>query len=490
MWYSQNTLSPPLTSLSATGIGGVGLSRYTNMENYRTPGYANYVNGGHQGMRTAPNPYYPPNQYAPYSTRDQTYSSGMTMPHTEPHRAEGPPFLETKVLKKVATSRQELQPDLSANFQKGFFQVDDKWTCYRRNYFHVACSFILKNHLAESPLYLTMNHQLEPIVSFSVSISAKTASGSSQESEPRGLVQHTPKRNKESESTPERHLLQPASPQAFHHNGALNMPASAYSGNQVSAPGAYGSFDGSAQQSIPTSYTFERIQFQKATANNGKRRAQQQYFHIVVELSASIRSHGREQWVLIATKESEPVVVRGRSPGHYKDNVRRDSQTSMDPDCRGGGGGSDGSSISYPNSTSQSTGMEWTYTGRGHHYHSSGTNYRQHVPSEDSPPSAASSTTLTGSPDEADFALSDPDALKSPGVFNFDRTRLTSPSDTADEPFFTFDRSAVSRKRPLEDDSADEGSPYRIGQPFSDGIASHAFELPHLARTKALCVRG
>ena len=123
------------------------------MENYRTPGYANYVNGGHQGMRTSPNPYCPANQYAPYSARDHTYSSGMTMPHTELHRAEGPPFLETKVLKKVATARQELQPDLSANFQKGFFQVDDKWTCYRRNYFHVACSFILKNHLAEGPLY-------------------------------------------------------------------------------------------------------------------------------------------------------------------------------------------------------------------------------------------------------------------------------------------------------------------------------------------------
>jgi meiosis-specific transcription factor NDT80 len=50
----------------------------------------------------------------------------------------------------------------------------------------------------------------------------------------------------------------------------------------------------------------------------------------VVELSADVSRTGESpHWVKIATKQSEPVVVRGRSPGHYKDNERRDSTASM-----------------------------------------------------------------------------------------------------------------------------------------------------------------
>ncbi len=75
-----------------------------------------------------------------------------------------------------------------------------------------------------------------------------------------------------------------------------------------------------ASQPTATSHTFERIQFKNATANNGKRRAQQQYYHLKAELWADIRQdHTRMPvWVKVAHRVSNPVVVRGRSPSHYK----------------------------------------------------------------------------------------------------------------------------------------------------------------------------
>ncbi|KAK5310742.1 hypothetical protein LTR93_011951 [Exophiala xenobiotica] len=100
--------------------------------------------------------------------------------------------------------------------------------------------------------------------------------------------------------------------------------------------GSSGSFFSHSTNAIPTTYTFERVQFQKATANNGKRPGKQQYSLLVVVLSAILaRTPGTEDWVAIATKESEPMVVRGRSPGKYKDNVGGQS-TSMGSD-RGSG---------------------------------------------------------------------------------------------------------------------------------------------------------
>ena len=77
--------------------------------------------------------------------------------------------------------------------------------------------------------------------------------------------------------------------------------------------------DGSSEAS-ETLLSFERLQFKHATANNGKRRASQEYFAILVEVWAKIRSIS-EPWTLIATRKSAPVVVRGRSPGHYSAGI-------------------------------------------------------------------------------------------------------------------------------------------------------------------------
>jgi meiosis-specific transcription factor NDT80 len=263
--------------------------------------------------------------------------------------ADAPPFHETNILLPIVAGSQAIKPEIHAKIHKGFFQVDDKWTCYRRNYFSVSCSFSL-HPWTRAPLYLKISDQTtERILKFSMCISAVV---NAQYGEIRELVQHTPKRDKQSERKPGKVVLQPCqppSPLLLNHSAttsgggqhafALNSQSAALSVDYSS------SYTGAPQQSQPpTQHTFERIQFQKATANNGKRRAQQQYYNLVVELYAEITNpnNGSEtQWMKIARKLSHPMVVRGRSPGHYKDG-RRDSSTSMGPDG-GNGGYGDGS---------------------------------------------------------------------------------------------------------------------------------------------------
>ncbi|KAL4998074.1 hypothetical protein BDV10DRAFT_194722 [Aspergillus recurvatus] len=264
--------------------------------------------------------------------------------------ADAPPFHDTTPIHTVISGNQIVRAEIGAKIHKGFFQVDDKWTCYRRNYFSISCSFSFHQG-AQGPFYLKYEGRTERIHQFSMSISAIV---NEQHNEVRELVQHTPKRDKQSERPPQRVVLQPTqnpgmvsslgSTSTTAQHGFPLMSQSAGIGME------YGSTYGGAPQQPqpPTQHTFERIQFQKATANNGKRRAQQQYYNLVVDLYAEISNQlGSTEWVKIARRLSYPMVVRGRSPGHYKDG-RRDSSTSMGPDGGSGGAGDGGGDAVLP----------------------------------------------------------------------------------------------------------------------------------------------
>ncbi|KAJ9246453.1 hypothetical protein DTO207G8_8953 [Paecilomyces variotii] len=251
-----------------------------------------------------------------------------------------PPFHSTNVIHSIVTPSHSIKPEIQARIHKGFFQVDQKWTCYRRNYFSLSCSFSLPGWAPNTPLYIQLpNHTTEPIHSFSMSISAIV---NAQDGEVRELVQHTPKRDKQSETRPGKVTLQPQPVPSLLGHGSATGLCLGTSSRSVNMSMDFGSPYATVGQSSqpPTQHTFERIQFQRATANNGKRRAQQQYYNLVVELYAEVPSPlgstADTQWVKIARRISEPMVVRGRSPGHYKDG-RRDSSTSMGPDGRTGG---------------------------------------------------------------------------------------------------------------------------------------------------------
>ncbi|KAJ2549205.1 hypothetical protein EV175_004535 [Coemansia sp. RSA 1933] len=178
---------------------------------------------------------------------------------------------------------------------RGFFLSDNDWTCYRRNYFQVSSTFAMvgANGPVSNPecpcLVVTNDTGSTRIVRrFLVGISAQV-SGTTVDKKTVKLVQHTPKRDKGPQNTPE--------PQPIQATDSISQSALGISTNSI---------------------CFERLQFKTATANNGKRRAAQQYYELMVELLADCDDGTR---VVVAQSKSSPIVVRGRSPGHYADGA-------------------------------------------------------------------------------------------------------------------------------------------------------------------------
>lgn len=223
-------------------------------------------------------------------------------------QVEAPPFDDTTVLHTIVAEcggqYQTVKPDVQAKMGRGPFPAEGKWTCYRRNYFAVTCGFGLNPWPPTASLYIRYPDQtLEPIRGFSMAISAIV---NGQYGETRELVQHTPKRDKQSERKPGRVVLQPAPPPSFTATSTVNGNLSGFPLGSQSMDYS-SSYAGTPQPcQPPTSHVFERIQFQKATANNGKRRAQQQYYNLVVELYAEVASSvpGETEWIQIARRHS------------------------------------------------------------------------------------------------------------------------------------------------------------------------------------------
>jgi hypothetical protein len=240
-----------------------------------------------------------------------------------------PPLNATEVINNLqAADGQVITPEIFAKIDKGFFLVESDWTCYRRNYFSLSCSFTLQPTIPNGPIYLILPGSQRPIINgFAMSIAAVSDSRDGKSIE---LIQHSPKRDKGPQEKPPRVNLSPrpyAQYSIYRNDNGLGGGRSMYNGTFAQLLN---------QQNIEA--TFERIQFKNATANNGKRRATQQYYHLLVELLANIGQGPQEQWVKIAVRISAPMVVRGRSPGHYQ-SERRGSNASSGP---GGTGGVDG----------------------------------------------------------------------------------------------------------------------------------------------------
>jgi meiosis-specific transcription factor NDT80 len=264
-----------------------------------------------------------------------TIGGGLTspIPGQHDHNANGlgvnhagPPLGETQLLHQLTSADGHMvRPEIHARVDKGFFLSDRDWTCYRRNYFSVICSYSLMPTTHSLPLYLrrSATSQPEHILAFAMCISAVVDAPGGKTVE---LVQHTPKRDKGPQHRPAKIKLspQPAGGMAFAATSSSPVIQQQHGEHEYTFPQQ----TSQQQQHIAV---FDRIQFKSATANNGKRRAAQQYYHLIVELyadvgSASGSTPGQNNpdagWVKIAYRISAPMVVRGRSPGHYADERR------------------------------------------------------------------------------------------------------------------------------------------------------------------------
>jgi len=290
--------------------------------------------------------------------------AGMTCSSTPDNRSqESPPFLEQETIQEIFCDGHTVQAQIEAKIEKGFFYSSDNcWTCYRRNYFSVQCSYSLSPYPSSRPLYLSESGQKshQPIQALGICLSAAVDGPSGKTIE---LVQHTPKRDKGPQNPIHITKLSPTPPGPKQlHNLALphGFPIDTFGRNtaQQAQPPPFLPLQGvdhhdisheqaqhstySSNQPLSTAHqhTFERIQFKSATANNGKRRAQQQYYHLIVELWADVRgAHDKEaKWKKIAQRISHQVVVRGRSPSHYQNEGPQTTST------RGGPSGASGTS--------------------------------------------------------------------------------------------------------------------------------------------------
>lgn len=269
---------------------------------------------------------------------------------------------------------------IHAFIEKGFFDNSStkEWTCYRRNYFALACYFLLDPPLGPTDqIHAYVNGKKEAIVAFGMKLSAVIADGTGTPGKPIELVQHTPKRDSGPKSRIEIVKVSPALDHEHRHSASFSnrelgdyqtglvprgpylplqaepdpVPAAASnsSSNYTTMPPP-NSGNGGTPSGLQTRHVFDRIQFKQATANNGKRRASQQYFQLIVELFADVRQHGATEprWVKVCLRTSEKIVVRGRSPSHYQgENGGR------------GGGGSGGGS------RAGSAGPSFPYSGSG-----------------------------------------------------------------------------------------------------------------------------
>ena len=93
---------------------------------------------------------------------------------------------------------------------------------------------------------------------------------------------------------------------------------------------------------VPMNHTWPRNQFRAATQNNGSRRTEQQFYHVVVELMVEVIVDGSPESFVVASVISEPLVVRGRCPLSFKPkdgHTRHPDRKGRKPPRDGGGHG-------------------------------------------------------------------------------------------------------------------------------------------------------
>lgn len=251
---------------------------------------------------------------------------------------------------------QIIKPSIHARMEKGFQMINGFWTCYRRNYFETTCAYDLAPVSPGGRIFL----RGKQVQAFGMGIAAAVEDSEASYDVQRtvDILQFTPKRDNTHRrelkivklwpglplnTFPPSHRLQyypgTARPSAYVPQLPFQdeptredspNPASPQRFSNDTLPLIDNGNDGLYKQ-----HTFDRLQFKTATANNGKRRASQQYYRIRIQLFADVRSEGANEphWIKVCEKISQPLVVRGRSPNHYKE----EDKGGQDADEREGG---------------------------------------------------------------------------------------------------------------------------------------------------------
>jgi meiosis-specific transcription factor NDT80 len=210
---------------------------------------------------------------------------------------------------------QPIGMSIHAQSYKNLFTCDGDWITYRRNYLSVTVSYSLANHTPGTRMRFRPNQKLkqgeEPISYEVYGFALGVAGIITDTGERMEMVQHTAKRDKGPQLIPQK---QPMAPK-----GSEQRDVGSYGDGR----GAFSDGYLTGGQALPTEHLFQRLQYRSATQNNGRRRAAQQYYNMLIELFADVGGQGPQQYVRVAKRKMFPVIVRGRSPGHYVHGAKK-----------------------------------------------------------------------------------------------------------------------------------------------------------------------
>lgn len=253
----------------------------------------------------------------------------------------GPPFEPTVQHRSVycGDTNERATPILATRIDRGFeLGETGNWIGYKRNYFTLVLAFNFDGwdfeRFLRSKFY---TYDKKDGVERKVAISYFAVSIVAKCSDPEaliGLVQHTPKRDKGPQYAPP---IYPAIPGELPDHVTVKASCNKRNGSKIESMNKIFNFDRAEyyrqndldqykDQSVLHNYPsdtfvrvarFERIQFtasirfKSATTNH-------KYFTLNVELLGIVEDEEhRIQPVLIASTESLPLLVRGRSPSNY-----------------------------------------------------------------------------------------------------------------------------------------------------------------------------
>ena len=179
------------------------------------------------------------------------------------------------------------------------------WILYRRNYFGIQASYNLegsRDSTLDETLYLyRINHKPELIQGLFMCM--------------RGVV--------ENEEGPEIKIVVFSPKRKPIHEGTEPPPIEPRRMKPLTEGStkffAESTGDRQDHLKVPMNHTFPRNQFRAATQNNGARRTEQQFYHILLELKAEILVDGVPKLFIVSSRMSDALVVRGRCPLSFKD---------------------------------------------------------------------------------------------------------------------------------------------------------------------------
>ena len=219
-----------------------------------------------------------------------------------------PEFHETKIkgdMRDAAGAQVPVVMHARFVLKKKVAKQRNFWILYRRNYFGIQGSYSLegsRESTLDETLYLyRINQTPEPIQALFMCM--------------RGVV--------ENEEGPEIKIVVFSPKRKPIHEGTESPPVEPRRMKPLTESSTKFFLESTGDRQdhikVPMNHTFPRNQFRAATQNNGARRTEQQFYHILLELKAEILVDGVPKLFIVSSRMSDALVVRGRCPLSFKD---------------------------------------------------------------------------------------------------------------------------------------------------------------------------